>query len=120
MRGSVRSRAHPPYPPHVRERTGGLGKSARADTAERWHLELRDTGGAQPADVRLRIALKLLLRAFGLRCEAITRNHAHAGAPEQHGGTDTANPRRKNRISVRDRGGNGHRGNATQGIGQEQ
>ena len=34
-------------------------------------IHLRDLGGAQPADVRLRQALKVLRRAFGFECRSI-------------------------------------------------
>jgi hypothetical protein len=70
-------RTHPPHPPIVRERTSGLGVTAHAHT---WRIDLKDVGGAQPADVRLRQWLKLGLRAFGLRCESIRSNHTHAEA----------------------------------------
>jgi hypothetical protein len=38
---------------------------------ERFELVLRDLGGSAPAINRLRSALKVLLRAFSLRCESI-------------------------------------------------
>ena len=43
------------------------------DPPARFALVLRDVGGPgdSPAEVRLRMALKVLLRRFGLRCEAV-------------------------------------------------
>ena len=39
--------------------------------SQRFIIEVRPLPDAVPAEVRLRRALKTLLRAFGLRCESI-------------------------------------------------
>ena len=69
----------------------------RARTRQAYTVTLIDTGGAQPVDVRLRLALKLLGRACGLRCISIdqvaasttlTPHTAQRGASGLAGGVD--------------------------------
>ena len=71
----VRSHAHPPYPPRVRERTLGEGLCVREHEREPGQiaLELRDVGRADepPVNVRMRHVLKRLLRTYSFRCVGI-------------------------------------------------
>jgi hypothetical protein len=78
-------------------------------------VTLRDVGGAQPADVRLRQWLKLGLRAFGLRCEGIRSNRTHAEASDPGAGDDGIGAGVPC-VSVRPTGTAGHRGAAVQAV----
>jgi hypothetical protein len=63
------TRAHvPPVPPTPARVGGGSGARVRETT---WRIDLRDKGGAQPIEQRLRLLLKIAGRGFGLDCVEI-------------------------------------------------
>jgi hypothetical protein len=56
--------------------------------SDRYHLVLRDEPGDLdhvPVDVRLRAALKRLLRTHGLRCESIQYESSKPNEPTENG-----------------------------------
>jgi hypothetical protein len=67
------TRAHnPPYPLYARERATGLLADAREnEKPTAYTLTLRAEGDGPPVAIRLRKALKVLLRSFGLRCTGV-------------------------------------------------
>lgn len=52
-----------------------------ADDPETWTISLRAEGPGPPVEVRVRRALKWLLRSFGLRCTSVSAAKPATGSP---------------------------------------